>query len=537
MLVDYLVDGGGLRAIDDGLRPILDEIQALLGADLSVVLYQPRRAGAPLTVLSAGSGWGDPFLPNEPVVTSRPLPRREPAALAQLEIHSQLRRHTARLEGSVAVPWRDAHGTGVVVVGNLGVPVPGPGALADEALRRHYRTAIVRALRHARRSGAGQLDRDLRAAARLVAEAAVDGSDVPAALSAVLTSARDLLRSEVAYLAVPDNGPGTFVFDQMLGIRTVAFRSLRVQLGQGLGGLARQVGKPIRSANYADDSRLQAAPVSETKGEGIISAMAVPVTVGPEIAAVLYVGDRRMRAFTPVDEDLLEEFAGHASLGLRRRLAERDRLAAIERTVREQVAYDLHDSVVRGLVTIGFEAEQAGFTAQDPDTASRLAAIARAAESCMIRLRGELGSLVAVGPPAATYASEVLERVDRLPDRGVRRALELEGEDVELSGEVAGALVKVGEEAVANAERHSGGATVTVRVVTTGPHVVSIEVTDDGTFDEATCGAVAGHFGMSAMRAAIERLGGRLAVGPAGGRGTTVTATVPTQGRVGTGEQ
>ncbi|MFI5613489.1 GAF domain-containing protein [Amycolatopsis sp. NPDC051903] len=525
--MDYLVDGGGLQAIDDALRPILDEIRELLAADVGLVVYEPRRSGPPHVVLSGTTGWSERFLPHEPVVANQPLPQREPASLVELEIRSKLRNHAVRLAACVVVPWRDAHGTGAVVVGTLGAPVCDPAQLGDEALRTHYRTTIARALRQARRSGAVQLGRQLRGAARLVAEAAVDGPDVPTVLSAVLTSARDLMRSEVAYLAVPDGGPGTFVFDQVLGIRTPAFRSLRVQLGQGLGGLARELGRPIRSANYAADARLQAAPVSETRDEGIISAMAVPVLVGREIAAVLYVGDRRMRAFTPVDEDLLEEFAGHASLGLRRRLSESRRLATVERSVREQVAYDLHDSVVRGLVTIGFEAEQAGFSATDPETASRLAAIARAAEACMARLRGELGTLVVGSHPGVVRASEVLERIDGLPDRGVPRVVELEGDDVPLVREVADALVRVGREAVANAEQHSGGSRLAVRVATTTARVVSLQVTDNGTFDAAALTPSSGHFGMRAMRSAVEELGGQLTVAPAPGHGTVVHTTIP----------
>ncbi|MEV0071723.1 GAF domain-containing protein [Amycolatopsis sp. NPDC050768] len=522
--MDYLVDGGGLQAIDDALRPILDEIRELLAADVALVVYEARRSGPPHVVLSGTADW---FLPNEPVVVNQELPRHEPASLVELEIRSKLRRHAVRLGACVVVPWRDAYGVGAVIVGTAGAPVPDPASLADDALRKHYRSTIARALREARRSGAVQLNRSLRGAARLVAEAAVDGPNVPAVLSAVLTSARDLLRSEVAYLAVPDGGPGTFVFDQVLGIRTPAFRSLRVQLGQGLGGLARELGKPIRSANYAADARLQAAPVSETRDEGIISAMAVPVLVGREIAAVLYVGDRRMRAFTSVDEDLLEEFAGHASLGLRRRLSEGHRAETVERSVRERVAYDLHDSVVRGLVTIGFEAEQAGFAATDPETATRLAAIAHAAEACLARLRGELGTLVAGSGAGVMQASEVLERIDGLPDRGVPRSLELEGDDVDVAREVAEALVRVGQEAVANAEQHSGCDRLAVRVVTAVSRVVSLQVTDNGTFDDAARSPAAGHFGMRAMGSAVESLGGSLAVHPAPVRGTVVEATIP----------
>lgn len=533
--MEYLVDGGGSRAIHDAVGPVLDELVALLGAEFGVVVYEPRAAGPAVVLAAVASGGIEGFLPNEPVLVDPVLPRRLPAVRDRLEIRSRLRGHGLRLRSSVVVPWRDRHGHGAVVLGNLATPLGNPDAVLDDDVRRHYRQSIGRALRRGRQAGALQLGRDLRAATRTMAEAAVASDDEPAVLTAILGSARELFRAEVAYLGVPVDASGTYVFDEALGIRTAPFRRLRVQHGQGLGGLARRLGRPVCSANYASDGRLEAAPVDETRGEGIVSAMAAPVSVDSRIAAVLYIGDRRMRPFTAVDEELLEDVAGHAAPGVRRRYAEADQARALEQAVREQVAFDLHDSVVRGLVAIGFEAEQARHGVTDDEHATRLDTIARAAEAAMARLRGELGLLVSAPRTGSAPASEVLDRIALVPERDVERTLELDGPDLELDPAVADALARIGQEALTNAEQHSGCRHLTVRLQTS-PLVVVLRVTDDGVFDAASsAGGTGAHFGMRAMHAAVAQVGGTLHVEPAAPTGTHVRAVVAPWPRRGTG--
>ena len=68
-----------------------------------------------------------------------------------------------------------------------------------------------------------------------MAEASVNSESSALALAQVLVSARNLFGSEVAYLAVPDEDNETFTFDQTLGIKTSAFRHLRMGFSQGLG--------------------------------------------------------------------------------------------------------------------------------------------------------------------------------------------------------------------------------------------------------------------------------------------------------------
>lgn len=533
---EYHVDAGRSNAIDDALQPVLAEIRMLLGADIGLVVYRPDTPGADVLVLAASArDPGDLPLPNEPLVLGRPVPRRSPRVLVDLEIVSALRPYRLLLRSAVAIPWTDAFGAGAVVVGTTS-PQPLPRTAEPEMQARCSR-AVGAALRRGRRAGALRINADLQRAVREVAEAAVTSDDVAAALASMLVSVRDLFGSEVAYLSLPEHDVDTFTFDQVLGIRTAEFRHLRIRLGQGLGGLARSLQRPVRSLDYAGDGRLYAAPVAETVREGIVSAMAAPVLVEDEIKAVLYIGNRRLRPFTDLDEDLLGEFAGYATLGLKRRAVEDYRVRMIQRQERERLAFDVHDSVVRGLVEIGFAAEEGRLTATDPALRSRLATIGLAAEQCMEKLRGQLVLLTEDRDgPVGPRASEVLDRVAAAGRRaGVTRSFELRGPDTLLAGPIADALVRIGREALVNAEIHSGCRRASICLEMTATDAV-LTVSDDGcgldaaALDEVLAGA-ATHLGFRAMRAAAERARGHVCVEPGTAGGLTVRAVIPHDAR------
>jgi signal transduction histidine kinase len=524
----YVLDAGQSRAIADALLPLLAEVRTALGADTGLVVYRPDSAPGDVVALAANTtGAVDQPLLNEPLLIRSPLPRRRPRLVADLDVTSAVRDLRLRLRSAVAVPWRDSFGTGTVIVGNVARPLP-PASEYHVHTRCARRVSSV--VRRGRRNGARQVDIDLRTALADVADATASSDDATAALGAILVSARDLFGSEVAYLSLPEYDPETFTFDQVLGIRTAQFRHLRIRLGQGLGGLARSLQRPVRSLDYASDDRLSAAPVAETVREGIVSAMAAPLLVEEEVKAVLYVGDRHLRPFTQTDEDLLTEFAGYATLGLKRRAVEEYRSAAVARQERERLAFALHDTVVRRLLEIGFEAEAAARRG-DEDLRRRMAVIGSAAEQCMEALRGQLAALTAESP--SNRAGEVLERITEVRQAGgARRTSELLGAPGDLlSTATADALVRIGQEALVNAELHSGCRHEHVVLeLTAGSAVLTVE--DDGCgldparLDRALADPGA-HLGMRAMRASAARAGGHLTVGPSARGGLAVRAIIP----------
>jgi two-component system sensor histidine kinase UhpB len=88
---------------------------------------------------------------------------------------------------------------------------------------------------------------------------------------------------------------------------------------------------------------------------------------------------------------------------------------------------------------------------------------------------------------------------------------------------IAPSLFRIIQEALGNAVRHSGAATIAVNCQSAGEETV-IRVADDGSGIPA--GAPAG-FGLSGMRERIEALGGRFVIATGAGQGTTIEARLP----------
>jgi signal transduction histidine kinase len=85
-------------------------------------------------------------------------------------------------------------------------------------------------------------------------------------------------------------------------------------------------------------------------------------------------------------------------------------------------------------------------------------------------------------------------------------------------------LLRVCQEALANARKHAAAQTVAVRLGY-DPDAVRLEVSDDGTgFDPDQ---VSGGYGLRGMYARVSEAGGTLAVASVPGAGTRVSAEVP----------
>ena len=102
---------------------------------------------------------------------------------------------------------------------------------------------------------------------------------------------------------------------------------------------------------------------------------------------------------------------------------------------------------------------------------------------------------------------------------GARRSLP---EDVEQN------VLRIAQEAVTNALKHSGAKTIRIDLQTDA-RKLQLSVRDDGRgFDLAGAFvSVGGHFGLLGMRERAERLGGELELSSEPGAGTVVKASVP----------
>ncbi|MEZ5100107.1 MAG: GAF domain-containing protein [Thermoleophilia bacterium] len=527
-------DGGRSHEVQRALAQLVEQIRVSLGADVAVAAYRARPGEPHARVLAAAGAEASALpLPNEPLWLAPLEGASRPQALRELALRSTMRPFALELVSALVVPWSHTSGRGWLVAGML------PGRVGEARLDLGRARGQVGSVRDAHvlagLRGAARLQREVARAGERIAAAEGEAPDPGVVLAAVARAARALLGTEAAYVALP-GADGSFAMASSHNVRTAAFRHLRIAPEQGLGGLASVEQQPIISFNYAEDRRLHDPPLAATLAEGLVSALCVPLLVGDAVAGLVYVANRELTPFTQADAAVLHELGRHAAAGLRRADLERQRRAATRQREREELAFRLHDSVVRGLTEISFEADAGFHVHEQPAVRDRFERIGLAVEGCLDAIRQELSRLVSPGerPAARTSLAELVEQLATpTSSRSVPRRVELLGARAgeAIPGPTASALLAIAHEALRNVDLHAGASEARVTLALDGASV-RLTVEDDGRgLPDATAVALAdeatGHLGVRRMRRAAEDVGGGVVVatGPRGG--VLVEATLP----------
>jgi PAS domain S-box-containing protein len=207
------------------------------------------------------------------------------------------------------------------------------------------------------------------------------------------------------------------------------------------------------------------------------------------------------------------------------RLRAEEALSELRRAERRRIARDLHDialqdlsGTLQSLRLTHLRSKNSGL---DVDLAEELEALWRA----LAGLRSAIHDLRHEKERPFVESVESLVELNRqaTPERQIRLIIR-EGFPKGLTGEVGVELLRVLQEALTNARRHSGARSVEVKLQMEDQEVLA-KVTDDGRgFDPAS---VQAGVGLSAMRERVEGLGGKIEVRSRPGEGTNVTVRVP----------
>jgi PAS domain S-box-containing protein len=220
-------------------------------------------------------------------------------------------------------------------------------------------------------------------------------------------------------------------------------------------------------------------------------------------------------------------------LGVQNDVTERVRteeiLAEIRRAERRRIARDLHDIVLQDLSGALQSLRLTDLTAKGSgralDLGEELEALARATSG----LRSAIYDLRHEGeqPLVKSIASLVDLNRQLMPGREVTLSVD-EGLPEGLPRRMSVELLRVVQEALANARRHSGAERVEVRLRGEGSGTIVAEVRDDGCgFDRDS---VRAGVGLSAMRERAAGLGGSIEIDGRPGAGTRVVLRVPVAG-------
>ena len=224
------------------------------------------------------------------------------------------------------------------------------------------------------------------------------------------------------------------------------------------------------------------------------------------------------------EEGKLTNFVGVQNDVTERRRAEQE-LSEMRRAERRRIARDLHDIVLQdlsgALQSLRLSHLQARRSGGGPEFEEELEALGRATSglrSAIYDLRHERGR-----PFVASVES--LVELNRQADPGRRIRLVVgEGFPEALPDELGVELLRVLQEALINARRHSGARNTEVRLESEEGKLVA-EVVDDGRgFDP---GSRRIGIGLSAMRERAEGLGGAIEMRSGPGKGTRVRVEVP----------
>jgi signal transduction histidine kinase len=260
------------------------------------------------------------------------------------------------------------------------------------------------------------------------------------------------------------------------------------------------------------------------------SFLGVPIVARSGIVGAFYLTDKLAGPeFSAEDQELIETFAAHAAVAIENaQLYERSReLSILEE--RNRLARELHDAVSQRLFALRLTSEAAaGLMERDP-------AAARAQLDRLHELTGEaideLRAVILALRPATIESEGLVATLAKHVDL-LRRAygceidLTVAGEQ-ELPVAAATEVLRIAQEALQNALRHSGAERVAVRL-DAGDGRVALSVADEGEgFDAASPALRSRRLGLTSMEERARALGGTLDIVSEPGEGTTVCLEIP----------
>ncbi|MEV0322120.1 GAF domain-containing sensor histidine kinase [Streptomyces sp. NPDC050658] len=351
-------------------------------------------------------------------------------------------------------------------------------------------------------------------------------------LKTIVASARELLDAEYAALGVPDDHGGfaQFVVD---GVSEEQWRAIG-PLPRQHGILASMLHKaePERLADVRKDPRFEGWPSAHPDMSDFLG---LPIRSGDETLGALFLANKQCPkpeggcGFTADDEELLSILAQHAAIALTNaRLYERSRELTIAEE-RSRLAHELHDAVSQKLFSLRLTAQAAAaLVDRDPSRAKgELQQVAVLAAEAADELRA---AVVELRPAALDEDGLVatLRTHTQVLDRAHSAEVTFESCGVRaLPAAQEEAMLRVAQEALHNALRHSGAERVSVALERHGTGAV-LRVTDDGSgFDPRAIRRAGRHLGLVSMRDRAGGVGGRLTVESEPGKGTTIEMEVP----------
>ena len=213
------------------------------------------------------------------------------------------------------------------------------------------------------------------------------------------------------------------------------------------------------------------------------------------------------------------------------RVEDRMHLILSERT---RIARELHDTLMQGFTGITLQMQALANQSTSSKERTVLKEIIRDAGTCMAEARRSLVGLRSrqlerTGTGLGTAIEESIRPM--VESRGLRLNMKMTASPESLTRDIEYNLMRIAQEAVANAVKHSSCQAIEVALITTSQEV-ELSVADDGVgFDSAESSLRMGHYGIVGMEERANQIGAKFHLETRLGKGTTIRVVLTRGGQ------
>src|SRR6186713_3124887 len=168
--------------------------------------------------------------------------------------------------------------------------------------------------------------------------------DLTGLLSAIVSRARNLMGSHVAWLSTYDAERGEYQVLVADGALSQSTSNMVASRDRGVGSILMATRLPFTTPDYLHDKRFVHDPkLDDTfRAEGIAALVGVPLIWDGEVEGLLFVADRYHRMHTAQSISILSTLATHGAVALRNANNFKRANAALEKAEQARAALERH---------------------------------------------------------------------------------------------------------------------------------------------------------------------------------------------------
>jgi len=437
------------------------------------------------------------------------------------------------LNGSlIAIPLVTGERRLAVMIGQLA-----PGiSIRSAAWQERAEQLTVRATLNAEIAGlsaAYQDERKLRQATQAIIAAILEGRPLSEIAGIIAEQTAERLGEERI---------GLYLYGADGAYSAAALRNVSAEYAEDMARLRRHspfskralaTHLPYFTPDAQSDPQVTPALRALFEREGIRGVLIAVLQHGDDIRGALVVYPRGERRFTPREMSVFQTLADQAALAVsiaQQIERQRDTATAEERN---RLARELHDTVAQSLAGVLMQVDTAETYLSAGDYATAGAMLASARAQARRALEDTRRAVQGLAPPTLDNASLADALTDEArqfaADAGIEAPFVTTGAEQPLTADQRLALLRIAQEALNNARKHSRARRVRIGLQY-GAESVALVVDDDGEgFDVGarTSPAASGGYGLFGMEERARLLGGDLQIESTPGWGTRIRAVIP----------